>query len=325
VVSSVFSSRKFYPSVNVKYTPTRQLVFRLGYSKSIGLPDYDVLLPATTITDPTSTARGQIQVYNPGIKEYQVDNFDAGVEYYFSHSGYVAASVFRKNIKNYIATLANGVDDNTLTQYGISTSNILNYPSGLNQYDLIQKVNVAGTGHYNGIELAYAQNFTFLPKPFNTIGLQVNGTIVSIDPIKTNQVFSATEPSLQAAALEQINKNLELATGKQSLNVSLSYSLGKFGLNIQSNYTGHVLKTITRKTIKYSDETANRYFNELQYQAPRELVDVRLDYKYSRLITPYVQARNIMGRPIIMSTPTLPINHAEYGDPIYEIGIRGVW
>src|SRR5205823_6287648 len=135
------------------------------------------------------------------------------------------------------------------------TANILNYPSGLNQYDLVQKVNVSGTGHYTGLELSYAQNFTFLPKPFNTIGLQVNGTIVSIDPIKTNQIFSATEPNLQAAALEQINKNLELATGKQTLNVALNYSLGKFGLNVISNYTGHVLKTITRKTIKYSDET----------------------------------------------------------------------
>jgi hypothetical protein len=86
-----------------------------------------------------------------------------------------------------------------------------------------------------------------------------------------------------------------------------------------------VLKTISQKTVKYSDVAANNYFNELQYQAPRELVDVRIDYKWSRRFTPYFQARNIFGRPIVMSTTSLPFNHAEYGDPIYELGVRGIW
>jgi len=87
----------------------------------------------------------------------------------------------------------------------------------------------------------------------------------------------------------------------------------------------HVLKTVTQKTIKYSDVAVNQYFNELQYQPPRELVDIRIDYKWSNHFTPYFQARNILGRPIVMSTPTLPINHAEYGDPIFELGLRGTW
>ena len=93
-----------------------------------------------------------------------------------------------------------------------------------------------------------------------------------------------------------------------------------------------MLKLVTQKTIQYSDtlpasttKIPPQYFNELQYQAPRETVDVRVDYKWSRRVTPYFQARNVFGRPIVMSTPTLPFNHAEYGDPIYELGVRGVW
>jgi hypothetical protein len=54
-------------------------------------------------------------------------------------------------------------------------------------------------------------------------------------------------------------------------------------------------------------------------------VDVRIEYKYNRKFTPYFQARNIFARPIVMSTPTEPFNRAEYGDPIYELGVRGVW
>jgi hypothetical protein len=58
---------------------------------------------------------------------------------------------------------------------------------------------------------------------------------------------------------------------------------------------------------------------------PRNVVDLRLDYKWNKRYTPYFQARNILKRPIIIAKPTLPFNHAEYGDPIYELGVRGAW
>ena len=86
-----------------------------------------------------------------------------------------------------------------------------------------------------------------------------------------------------------------------------------------------MLKAVSQKTVKYSDVTVNRYFNELQYQAPRETVDLRIDFKLNRRFTPYFQARNLLGRPIIFETANLPFNHAEYGDPIYELGVRGIW
>ena len=47
--------------------------------------------------------------------------------------------------------------------------------------------------------------------------------------------------------------------------------------------------------------------------------------KENRKFTPYFQMRNVLGRPIITQTANFPINRAEYGDPIYEIGVRGVW
>ena len=324
-IDSQFSDKRWFPSVNLKYTPTNDLVFRFGYAKSIGLPDYSDLLPGpATITDPVGTNRGSISVYNAGLEAYHVDNFDTGVEYYFSRSSYVSLSVFRKTLTNYIITAKQALTAGTAASVGIGT-NALGAP--VDQYDITTKFNVRDAGHYNGIEVGYAQNFSFLPKPFNTIGLQINGTLLSVDPIKTNMVFSSTDVNLNAAILEQVNKNLEIASVKQALNVTLNYSIGKFGFNLSTNYTGRVLATggISQKTVKYSDVAVNQYFNELQYQAPRELVDLRIDYKWNRKFTPYFQARNLLGRPIVKSTPKLPANHAEYGDPIFELGVRGVW
>ncbi len=329
-INSQFADKRWFPSLNLKYTPTSELVFRFGYAKSIGLPDYSDLLPGpATFTDPAGGNRGKVSVYNPTLQAYHVDNFDAGVEYYFSRSAFASISVFRKTLTNFIVTGSQALTAASAASLGISQNSL---GATFDQYDITTKFNVPDAGHYNGIEVGYSQNFTFLPKPFNTLGLQINGTLLTIDPIKTNMVFSSTDANLNAAILQQVNKTLEFASVKQALNVTLNYSIGKFGFNVSTNYTGHVLKAFSQKTIQYSDlipGTATKipaqYYNEYQYQAPRELVDVRIDYKWSRKFTPYFQARNIFGRPIIMSTPTLPFNHAEYGDPIFELGVRGVW
>ena len=322
-ITAVFADKSWFPSANIKYSLSKDLIFRLGYSKSIGLPDYSDLLPgAATITDPAGGARGKINVYNASLQAYRVQNLDAGAEYYFSNSSVVSVSVFRKQLKNYIITGQQALTTDSAAALGINTNSL---GATVDQYDVTTKFNVPDAGYYTGVEFAYAQNFSFLPKPFNTLGLQVNGTLMSIDPIKASTVLSSTDANLNAALKEQVAKNLELASVKKSFNVSLNYSLGKFGFNLESNYTGRVLKALSQKTVKYSDVAVNQYFNELQYQAPRNTVDLRIDYKLNRRFTPYFQARNIFGRPIIMETSNLPFNHAEYGDPIYELGVRGVW
>ena len=325
ILKSNFSDKRWFPSVNLKYTPTNQLVFRAAVSKSIGLPDYSDLLPGpatATAPDSTTGARGKISIYNPNLKAYQVTSFDAGAEYYFNRSSVVSVSVFRKDFKNFIITSTQALNNDTAALLGLNTAQLVgNVPD----YDVTYKFNVPEAGHYNGVEFGYAQNFSFLPKPFNTLGLQINGTLLSIDPINSNAVFSSTDANLNRAVREQINQTMEFSAVKRALNVTLSYSIGKLGMTITSNYTGKVLKAFSQKTVKYTNVAANDYFNELQYQAPRELVDVRLDYKFSRKLTPYFQARNIFARPIVMSTSTVPYNRAEYGDPIYELGVRGVW
>jgi outer membrane receptor protein involved in Fe transport len=261
-----------------------------------------------------------------------VDNFDAGVEYYFGRSGMVQLSVFRKEFTNYIVTATQTLNSALESSLGLDPRA---RTSTVDQYDVTYNFNVPEKGSYTGLEFAYAQNLTFLPKPFNTIGFQANTSIMSVDPIKTNTTFSLTDANLNRAMLEQTAKAMEISAVKQSLNVQLNYSIDKFGLNVVSNYTGLVLKSgtgtgtvsgngaIVLKTVKYSDVTTNNYYNELQYQAPRCTVDVRVDYKASERYTLYFQARNVFGRPIIISTPTLPFNHAEYGDPIFELGVRG--
>ncbi len=325
IIPGKFEDKSWFPSLNLKYEPTKNLLLRFGAAKSIGLPDYSDLLPgAPTITDPTSTARGRVNVFNPNIEPFSVVNYDLGFEYYFSRSGYVSASVFRKTFKNSIIDATQTLDSGTLATLGLAQGQ---FGAPLDQYDVSYKFNIPDSGRYNGVELGYSQNFSFLPKPFNTLGLQLNATLLSVDPIKTNRVLNntASDPNLNAALLHQVNQNLQIAAVKRAFNATLNYSVGKLGVTSTLNYTGKVLKAANRNTVRYSNETVNRYFFEYSYQAPRALVDLRLDYKWNRKYTPYFQVRNVFGRSINMASQARPINHAEYGDPIYELGFRGVW
>ena len=82
------------------------------------------------------------------------------MEYYYSQSGFVSASVFRKKLTNYIVDVTQQLDADTAADLGIAQSDL---GSPFDQYDVSYKFNVPDAGYYDGIELGFQQNFTFLP------------------------------------------------------------------------------------------------------------------------------------------------------------------
>jgi hypothetical protein len=66
IVKAKFSNSGWFPSLNLKYNISPNLVARFGAAKSIGLPDYSDLLPgAPTVTEPTSTDARQSRDLQP--------------------------------------------------------------------------------------------------------------------------------------------------------------------------------------------------------------------------------------------------------------------
>jgi len=75
---------------------------------------------------------------------------------------------------------------------------------------------------------------------------------------------------------------------KQALNVTLKLQHRQVRLQRLDHYNGSRAESrLARKPSNITDVPVNQYYNELQYQAPRELVDVRVDYKWNRKFTPY--------------------------------------
>ncbi len=316
--------KRYYPSLNMKYNFTKDFDVRLGAAKSLGLPDYNQLVPSQpTVTDPTaSSPTGTISIFNPKLRPYVVYNYDLTAEYYFVPSGFVSASVYHKQFQNYIVSLTQAGTQAIANQFGINTA-ALNAP--ITSYNVTSTANINDTsGYYNGFELAYNQTLSFLPAPFNTVGVQANWSRLFIGGLRTNQTLSNAS-SFQNAALQQIAYlQLQTTAVTNEFNFEVNGTYKKLNALVTFNYTGPSLLSLTNDSVAYTGQSTNFYVRKTMF-GPYPTTNVRLEYAINKRITPYFQVYNLFNRPQYNTVDGHVTLRSQYGDPTYEVGIRGVW
>jgi TonB-dependent receptor len=162
IIESRGEYQNVFPGVHLKYTPGSNWVARASYSTSIGRPPISNIIPSETVNEVAQTVSGS----NPDLKPQHSDNFDASIEYYFEPVGVISASVFLKELKNFIFT------DNS-RKVGAGPNN--GYDGLYEGYTLSTSAN-GGSARYRGIELAYQQQFRFLPGFWSGFGVNVSYT-----------------------------------------------------------------------------------------------------------------------------------------------------
>jgi TonB-dependent receptor len=318
-----FESDGLYGSLNLKYTPHRNHVFRAAIAQSVGLPNYSDLLPSSfLITDPneSATGRGRINVTNPSLEPYNVMNYDLGYEFYFGGAGRAGVSLFRKSFANYIVSGTETLTPQLAASLGLDPDQL---SGSLGEYDVVSRFNIPDKGYYSGVELMYAKTFTALPVPFNTLGIQLSATFIDVEPIETDRVLVADNAAQNRALVEQVRLALDREAVKRTGSVVLNWKYAGFTALLSANHSGRALKSVTRNEVKYSD-LAMDYMNERVSIEPRTVVDARLEYRFGRLV-PYVQVRNVFNAPIKYTSNGHLLHKTDYLGPRYEVGIRGWW
>ncbi|MSU52890.1 MAG: TonB-dependent receptor [Opitutaceae bacterium] len=319
-----FSNRDNFGSFNLKYTPTKNQVFRAAIAQSMGLPNYGDLLPAnTSITEPSAGAgsRGSITLTNPNIRPYEVLNYDLTYELYFKSAGSINVSLFRKDFKNYIVSGTQSLTPELASSLGVNPSSL----SGtVTDYNVVSRFNVAEKGYYKGLELSYSRRLVFMPAPFDTLGLQVNGTWIHIDPITTNRALISNNAAQNAALLEQVRYSLDLRAVKQQYNMILNWRFKALTTLLTMNYAGRVLSSVSRSDVNYAGQPL-AYFNSKQYIEPRKLLDLRMEYRWSQRVTPFVQLRDLLNAPVRVTENGRLLRQMTFLDPRIEFGIKGLW
>jgi iron complex outermembrane recepter protein len=244
---------KFFPGVHVKYEPVRGLVGRLSYATNIGRPAIGNLIPRTTVDFDRQT----ISSSNPSLKPQYSRNYDATVEYYFEPAGRVSAAVFLKEI----------------TDFHFSTGGIV-VGTGANNgfggdyagYTLTTRMN-GGSAEVRGMELAYQQQFTFLPGWLKGFGAFANYT-----RLETEGDYGGTRVG-----------NTSTITGfvPKAGNIGISYIRNPISIRVQLKHRGRFLNT-------YNDSPAR-----LVWAVPQTVVDVKTVYNINRRLDLYMDAYNV--------------------------------
>ncbi|RTL47199.1 MAG: TonB-dependent receptor [Burkholderiales bacterium] len=89
------------PSIDWSADLSSDVKLRASYGKTIGRPGWNAIQGGRTLNGLARIDGGSGSVGNPDLKPLQSSNLDFSGEYYYAKSSYVAASYFRKSLKDY--------------------------------------------------------------------------------------------------------------------------------------------------------------------------------------------------------------------------------
>lgn len=143
------------PSLTLRFQPERDVVLRLAGYKSLVRPKLSNLAPRVIVNEDEEAEFG-----NPNLKPYRAWSLDASAEWYFGNNSSITAGAFWKSIDDFVVTVR---DSRPGTVYGVPYRRADTFTNG-------------ETAKVKGIELSYAQRFTFLPAPLDGLLLNANYT-----------------------------------------------------------------------------------------------------------------------------------------------------
>lgn len=302
---------EWYPSLSVKFTPRRQLVLRGGISRTVGHPDYVDLLPTITTESSPGAGDGSLGVPDPHLKPYFTTNYDLSADYYLPHSGVLSASIFYKDVANFIVT--RGMTAAQLTtvaqEYGYA-------PTLFNSGTIATN---GGSSRLQGFELSYSQQFPFLPSPFSGLNLQINGSYLDV---------SASDVDTEYSQLR--------AVSPKTYNIVLGYKYKRWSFTSTTNWVDDSLYGGFVNT-NYFVGTANAANPALDtrlalYKSDKLTTDMKLEYGFNEHVAVYFLVRNVFNSPRIeymrgylpqYRNVVLPYRYFEFGEPHLTVGVRG--
>lgn len=269
----------FFPSAQVRYEFSPELQARFAYSSGIARPGFTQVAGSSS-EDPIL---GTISGGNPHLKPITGNNFDLDLEYYLNDSGIAEIGVFDKEFENYIFERVTMVaSDPRLPNWAgpgpIHISGFGNIPSA----------------YARGLEVAYTQKFTFLPKPFDGLGFDGNFTYVA-----------------SSGAARAGDNHALPGTAPTTMNASIFYEAHGLNLRIAAQRGAHSLYQV-------GGDRAQDIFEDSRFT-----VDWTSSYEFVEGAQVYFNVKNITNAPLrlFMGAPNWVVQR-EFYDQTFETGVR---
>ena len=273
------------PTFNVSLDITDKLVARFGYAKLLARPKIADIVPnGTCIFNDLTTGTGftaddSCNIGNPGLNPYRASSYDVSVGYYWNPDTLVNVAVFYKQLDTF-----------TLGRQLIENVDVFGDGRGV---DVTMPVNGQGATQ-KGLELTAQTAFTWLPAPFDGLGVQANYTYATADDVGLFDTLTGEE--IPQAGLSRDTYNLVLYYDKGPINARIAY-------NSRSEYfTG--------------GGTAGRAGRN----AATEYVDGKVTYELSEHLSVFAEAQNLTGEQENGYAGSIRTNNMGYSGKRFFLG-----
>ncbi|AMJ94037.1 TonB-dependent receptor [Alteromonas stellipolaris] len=330
----------FLPSINATYSLTDDTILRFAAAKVMRRPEFGELSPAISVDNSLVTGtQGSYQ-----LDPYRITQYDLSAEHYFGEGGMVSAAIFYKDVESFtVASSSCMADSNTVTgqnvtEYvnvclldtaGVSQADV-NYVSGDQDLAYVEAQRDAGltgividtdvnggSGEVAGIELAYQQQFSFLPGMWSGLGISTNYTY---------------------ADSEQPDGNPLLDISNHTLNGQVYWENAGFQVRLAYNWRDKYLDTQDEKRVRPVGALATGVYNRTNpeeaffdptlgnnYREARGQFDFSASYDVNEHITVVANAVNLTGEPIVQVTELDSIWQYSESDRRFTLGVRARW
>ncbi|MCS0616141.1 TonB-dependent receptor [Massilia kyonggiensis] len=259
------------PAVSAAYDVAEDLIWRASYGKTISRASLSIIAAQTVIPNPfdnTATAG------NPNLKPQQSKNLDTSLEWYFKPGSLLSAAYFRKELTD--AT----VSSTTQTTFGAlglpdtALGAIFQDKNGKVDPNLpmtLRTYGNAGQQTLKGYELAYQQDFNFLPDPFKGLGALASYT--HIDPFNSQKWITTAGKEIEVNSVP-----------KYAYSFTTYYERGPLAMRLSYNYKGRSL---------HGDNPKNNGDDLIRWRAARGYLDGTISYKLTENLELRLDALNL--------------------------------
>lgn len=201
------------PTLNATLEVTPSFLIRVAAAKNINRPG----LSSVAASGSANADNGKItaSIGNPNLKPYKDNSVEASAEWYFGKIGLVSLGVFHKDISNLVAsqTLLNVPYSST----GLPTSMVPGATPNTIVAEFTQPMNLA-KAYVTGVEMAAQTNFTFLPAPFDKLGMAANLTVLD-----SNAPYKGVNNPIPGLSNTNANATVYYETKRWGIRGSMNY------------------------------------------------------------------------------------------------------
>jgi len=280
------------PAVSAAYDLTDELIWRASYGKTISRASLSIIAAQTVIPnmfDNTATSG------NPNLKPQQSKNMDTALEWYFQRGSLLSAAYFRKELTDATVSTTTQTTFGALGLPDTALGAIFQDASGRVDPNLpmtLRTYTNAGKQVLKGYELAYQQDFSFLPEPFKGLGALASYT--HIDPFNSQKWITNAGKEIEVNSVP-----------KYAYSFTTYYEKGPWATRLSYNYKGRSL---------HGDNPKNNGDDLIRWRAARGYLDGTISYKISENLELRLDALNL--------TNTLTYDYFEDASGQYGTGKR---